>query len=91
MSGVPIELPLVSCFVSPKRWLSTSGISLKASKKQNSMTPATSRERMQLELTRNVLEMPCQQHREAVCELARTLAEGERHRPERAPPVAARK
>ena len=43
--------------------------------KANSMTPATSRERMQLELTRHVLAMPCQQHREAVCELARTLAE----------------
>ena len=59
--------------------------------KADSMTPATSRERMQLELTRNVLEMPCQQHREAVCELARTLAEGERHRVERAAPAAARK
>ena len=46
--------------------------------KANSMTPATSRERMQLELTRNVLEMTCQQHREAICELARTLAEGKR-------------
>ena len=57
----------------------------------DSMTPATSRERMQLELTRHVLAMPCQQHREAVCELARTLAEGERHRLAHAAPAGTRK
>lgn len=41
------------------------------------MTPTSSRDRMLLELTRNLMDMRSRKHQEAACSLARTLADSE--------------